>query len=85
MLGSPWGSLSSVGKQMEQADKRGIKECAQSAKEKQIGEKGTDLCFHGNQLLSGVKIPLLHFFLKPLRKNTDKGERVSQQQVFGGN
>lgn len=29
--GSPWGSLSSVGKQMEQTDKTGSNECAQSA------------------------------------------------------
>lgn len=66
MLGSPWGSPSSVGKQMEQTDKR----AAQSARKQQTGEEGTDLCFHGNKLLSGVKVPLLHFFLKSLRWKT---------------
>lgn len=71
MLGSPWGSLSSVGKQMEQTDKR----AAQSARKKQTGEEGTDLCFHGNQLLSGVKVPLLHFFLKSLRWKTQTREK----------
>lgn len=75
--GSPWGSPSSVGKQMEQTDKRGGNERAQSARNSQIGEKGADLRFHGNQSLPGVKVPFIYFLLKSLRgKGENRGTSV---------
>ncbi|KAF3834406.1 hypothetical protein F7725_025610 [Dissostichus mawsoni] len=71
--GSLWGSLSSVGKQMGETDKRGSNECAQSATKEQIA----DLRFHGNQTLPGLQVSLLHFLLKSLRGN-------KQANVFRG-
>lgn len=62
---------------MEQKDKRGSNECAQSARKKQIGERGDDLCFHGNQMLPGIKVPLLDFLLKSLR-----GKRKTREKEF---
>lgn len=64
--GSLWGSLSSVGKQMEHKIREESNEHAQSTRKKQIGQRGADLCFHGNRLLPRVKVSLLHFLLKPL-------------------
>lgn len=80
----PWGSLSSVGKQMEQTDETESNECAVQI---QKGEKEADLCLHSHQLFPGVKVTLLYFLLKSLtgRRET-MGRRVSQQKnLFCGN
>lgn len=71
--GSLWGSLSSVGKQMGETDKRGSNECAQPATKEHIA----DLRFHGNQTLPGLHVSLLHFLLESLRGN-------KQADVFRG-
>lgn len=68
--GSPQESLSSVGKQTRETDKKESDKCA--AIKKTTWEKQADLCFHGNQLLPWVKVSLLHLLFKSLGEKHKK-------------
>lgn len=75
MLESQWGSPSPVEKRL---DLRNLQ--ALITHHKMDRSSGAHHCFHGNQLLSGISVPLLHLTLEHLRGKASRSASAENRR-----